>query len=73
LDIDIIDLQIELRNKIIMNLDQLIEHLEDIRETCGGHTPVLANDDLGDLVKFKKTAVYTVNPAMTGVKVIFDC
>jgi hypothetical protein len=55
-----------------MNLDQLIEHLQDIRETCGGHTPVQANDETGELVEFRKTVVYTYNPAMTGVKVIID-
>ena len=55
-----------------MNLDELIEHLQDIRETCGGHTPVLANDECGELVEFKATTVYSYNPAMTGVKVIID-
>ena len=55
-----------------MNLNELIIHLESIKETHGGDIEVRANDECGDLVKFNKQCVYTYNPAMTGVKLIFD-
>ena len=56
-----------------MNIDQLIDHLQDIREFHGrGDLPVLAHDECGELIEFKEQSVYSYNPAMAGVKVVID-
>ena len=57
-----------------MTLNELMIHLESIKETHGGDIEVQANDECGDLVEVEENSVYAYNEQMTenGFKLIFD-